>query len=296
MEHLHSDTTQATLSLTTDLAATCRFATTAGVTYDAMTNTFATTGGTAHSTVVTGLQDGGVTATTCAAWTTPSGSSNTDDYAISFSVAKQVSFRLSRRAAVSAVLKIRCRRTACGARRVRGPACRRTMGCTRHNTSAVALADAGGGPGSVCGDHLRSGSGDGRLARGDDASAGSQQRQRLSGHRLRRASTALPDQRRRLVELHLAGISRRRSGDGSAPAAAGIAGLHAQCVFQQCADDHLHGCQQHLCGRTTGDCLFDLWQPYGQHPLLHGRRSCRQWWRERAVGGLDSPAPQAAAH
>ena len=79
-------TTQATLSLTTDLAATCRYATTAGVTYDAMTNTFDTTGGTAHATVVTGLQDGGSYSYYVRCLDSATGIVNTDDYAISFSV------------------------------------------------------------------------------------------------------------------------------------------------------------------------------------------------------------------
>ncbi len=52
-------TTQATLSLTTNENATCRYATTAGVAYASMTSTFTTTGGTTHSTTVTGLTNGG---------------------------------------------------------------------------------------------------------------------------------------------------------------------------------------------------------------------------------------------
>ena len=52
---LPASTTQATLSLTSDENATCRYATTGGVAYGSMVNTFSTTGGTAHSTLVTGL-------------------------------------------------------------------------------------------------------------------------------------------------------------------------------------------------------------------------------------------------
>lgn len=55
---LPAGTTQATLQLTTDEAATCRYSTTAGTAYAAMTNTFTTTGSTNHSTTVTGLQNG----------------------------------------------------------------------------------------------------------------------------------------------------------------------------------------------------------------------------------------------
>ena len=56
---LTAGTTQATLSLSTDEAATCRYATTAGVAYASMPNPFTTTGGTAQATPVTGLVDGG---------------------------------------------------------------------------------------------------------------------------------------------------------------------------------------------------------------------------------------------
>ena len=49
---LNSGTTQATLSLTTDENATCRYATMPGVAYSAMSNTFTPTGGlTMRSTV-----------------------------------------------------------------------------------------------------------------------------------------------------------------------------------------------------------------------------------------------------
>ncbi|MEK7542613.1 MAG: dockerin type I domain-containing protein [Patescibacteria group bacterium] len=51
-------TTQATLQLTTDEAATCRYSTTQNTAYAAMTNTFSTTGSTSHSTTVSGLSNG----------------------------------------------------------------------------------------------------------------------------------------------------------------------------------------------------------------------------------------------
>ena len=47
---LPAGTTQVTMGLTTDEAATCRYSTQAGVAYGSMTNTFATTGSTAHTT------------------------------------------------------------------------------------------------------------------------------------------------------------------------------------------------------------------------------------------------------
>ena len=47
---LAAGTTQTTLSLTTNEAATCRYSTTAGIAYASMTLTFSTTGGTAQAT------------------------------------------------------------------------------------------------------------------------------------------------------------------------------------------------------------------------------------------------------
>jgi hypothetical protein len=84
---LPSGTTQATLSLTTDQGAICRYALSTGVAYSSMTNTFSVTGGTAHSTVVTGLQDGGSYSYYVRCQDNSTGAVNTDDYAISFSVA-----------------------------------------------------------------------------------------------------------------------------------------------------------------------------------------------------------------
>src|SRR5204862_32887 len=78
-------TTQTTLALTTNEAATCRYSPSAGVPYDAMTQTFATTGGTAHSTPVSGLVDGGSYAfyVRCL---DAAANANPDDFAISFTV------------------------------------------------------------------------------------------------------------------------------------------------------------------------------------------------------------------
>src|SRR5213079_1437427 len=82
---LPAGTTQTTLALTTNEAATCRYSPSAGVSYDAMTLIFATTGGTAHSTPVSGLVDGRgyafyVRCLDAAA------NANSDDFAISFTV------------------------------------------------------------------------------------------------------------------------------------------------------------------------------------------------------------------
>jgi CubicO group peptidase (beta-lactamase class C family) len=55
---LPAGTTDTTLSLTSDIAANCRYATAPGVDYSAMTNLYDVTGGTAHSTAVSGLLNG----------------------------------------------------------------------------------------------------------------------------------------------------------------------------------------------------------------------------------------------
>ncbi len=82
-------TTSTTISLSTDEAATCRYSTTAGVSYASMTHTFSTTGGTAHSTAVAGLTNGG-SYNYYVRCVDGAGNANTDDsFAISFSVASQ---------------------------------------------------------------------------------------------------------------------------------------------------------------------------------------------------------------
>src|SRR5207237_677201 len=82
---LPAGTTQTTLALTTNEAATCRYSPSAGVPYDAMTQTFATTGGTAHSTPVSGLVDGG-SYTFYVRCLDAAANANPDDFAISFTV------------------------------------------------------------------------------------------------------------------------------------------------------------------------------------------------------------------
>jgi hypothetical protein len=83
---LAAGTTQATLSLTTDESAICRYATTAGVAYAAMPTGFTTTGGTAHATTVTGLADGG-SYSFFVRCQDLAGNANPDDMVIGFSVA-----------------------------------------------------------------------------------------------------------------------------------------------------------------------------------------------------------------
>jgi hypothetical protein len=84
---LAAGTTQATLSLTTNESATCRYATSPGVAYSAMPNTFATTGGTAHSTTVTSLNNGS-SYSFFVRCQDPTGNANTNDFTIAFSVAQ----------------------------------------------------------------------------------------------------------------------------------------------------------------------------------------------------------------
>jgi len=83
---LPSGTTQATLSLTTDENATCKYSTTAGTPYSSMPNTLSATGGVSHSTTVTGLTDGN-TYTYYIRCQDAVGNVNADDFIIAFSIA-----------------------------------------------------------------------------------------------------------------------------------------------------------------------------------------------------------------
>jgi glucose/arabinose dehydrogenase/S-formylglutathione hydrolase FrmB len=83
---LAAGTVQASLSLTTDESATCRYATVAGTVYSAMTNVFSSTGGTAQTTALTGLANG-TSYRYYVRCQDASGNANPDDYAIVFSVA-----------------------------------------------------------------------------------------------------------------------------------------------------------------------------------------------------------------
>jgi Concanavalin A-like lectin/glucanases superfamily/Putative esterase len=83
---LAAGTTQTALGLTTNESASCRYATSPGLAYGAMTNTFAATGGTAHSTTVNGLTNGSSYSfyVRCQDAAT---NANTNDFTITFSVA-----------------------------------------------------------------------------------------------------------------------------------------------------------------------------------------------------------------
>ncbi len=83
---LSAGTTQTTMSLNTNEAATCRYSTTSNTQYSSMTNTYQTTGGTSHSTLITDLQNG-TTYNYYNRCQDTAGNANTDDYLITFSVA-----------------------------------------------------------------------------------------------------------------------------------------------------------------------------------------------------------------
>ena len=80
---LPSYTTEVTLTLSTNEAATCRYAVTPGVAYGAMPNTFSVTGGITHTQLVTGLVDEQIYTTYVRCHDTAS-NANGDDYEISF--------------------------------------------------------------------------------------------------------------------------------------------------------------------------------------------------------------------
>ncbi len=84
---LAAGTTSTPISLTTNEPATCKYSTTAGLSYDDATlTTFSTTGATSHSATVTGLSDGNNYSyfVKCA---DVAGNKNADDLPIEFSVA-----------------------------------------------------------------------------------------------------------------------------------------------------------------------------------------------------------------
>lgn len=82
---LAAGTTSASLSLSTDVSATCRYSTTSGIAYGSMTNTFSTTGGTLHSRALSGLSAGGHSYyVKCSS----SSGTNTDDYEITFTISE----------------------------------------------------------------------------------------------------------------------------------------------------------------------------------------------------------------
>jgi hypothetical protein len=84
--NLSLGTTTTTISLDTNENATCRYSTTPGIAYSAMTNTFATTGGTHHTQTVSGLSDGN-TYHYYVRCSDSGSNANVDDFEITFNVA-----------------------------------------------------------------------------------------------------------------------------------------------------------------------------------------------------------------
>ncbi|MEK7705821.1 MAG: MopE-related protein [Myxococcota bacterium] len=85
MGTLAGGTTQTTLRVTTNEAATCKWSDSAGTTYAAMTSTFTTTGTTSHSTPVTGLADS-TSYTYYVRCQDGAGNATSADYVVTFSV------------------------------------------------------------------------------------------------------------------------------------------------------------------------------------------------------------------
>lgn len=86
---LSSGTTSTTLQVTTNEAATCKYSTTSGQSYAAMSSTFSTTGTTSHSQSISGLSDGN-NYNYYVRCNDTSGNFNTADYMISFSVSNPI--------------------------------------------------------------------------------------------------------------------------------------------------------------------------------------------------------------
>jgi serralysin len=82
---LQPGTTQVTISLQTDENAVCRYATTSGTEFSAMTNVFTTTGGLTHSSTITGITNG-TTYDFYVRCQDSVGNANTNDYVIDFKV------------------------------------------------------------------------------------------------------------------------------------------------------------------------------------------------------------------
>lgn len=75
----------AILSVLTDVPATCRYSTTPGIAYDAMPSAFAETGGLYHSQIIYNVASD-KSYSRCIRCMDLSGSANTDDYVVNFSV------------------------------------------------------------------------------------------------------------------------------------------------------------------------------------------------------------------
>lgn len=82
---LSAGTSQTTVSLTTNENATCKYSTSAGTAFDAMTGTFTSTGAASHSVTVSGLSSG-ITYNYYVRCEDNYNNADTDDYLISFSV------------------------------------------------------------------------------------------------------------------------------------------------------------------------------------------------------------------
>ena len=82
---VNSGSSSATLSVSTNEAATCKYSTSAGVAFDSMSKTFTTTGNISHFASVSGLTDGAAYAyyVRCRDL---AGNTNTSDYSINFAV------------------------------------------------------------------------------------------------------------------------------------------------------------------------------------------------------------------
>jgi len=83
---LAAGSTSVSISLQTNEAATCKYASNSGLSYVNMPQVFTTTGGTQHSSPVAGLQNGGNYSFFVRCLDT-AGNANAEDYAIAFSVA-----------------------------------------------------------------------------------------------------------------------------------------------------------------------------------------------------------------
>jgi hypothetical protein len=84
-------TNSATISLTTDESATCKYSTLPNTGFDELQDIFSTAEGTNHSSLVTGLSDGNTYTFYCRC-RDESGNTNTEDYQISFRIGEDDSF------------------------------------------------------------------------------------------------------------------------------------------------------------------------------------------------------------
>lgn len=81
---LPTGTTSVTMSLKTDVAATCKYSSTVGLEYDAIPNTFSTTGGTTHSQIIDGITPNNNYTYLVRCQDAQTGKQNPDDFPITF--------------------------------------------------------------------------------------------------------------------------------------------------------------------------------------------------------------------